>query len=310
MDKKFTITIHDLHGVRQYNLHQIIKKVALYATLFIVFSFLVGVFSIVYLDHTVDAIKAKKEETEQAYKELQQAVNNTQDALLSKKKELEAVSDRLNDIETMIGLAPAENVSLAERAETAHLTSEQVAILLQYVPNGSPVEYKGITSKFGYRTHPILKRRELHRGTDLRAAMNTPVYATANGVVEYSGYHKTSGYGRLIILDHSYGFKTFFGHLKKMAVKTGEFVRKGELIGYSGNSGKSNGPHLHYEVRFVQRPLNPYWFIKWDIRNYQQIFEKETKVPWQSLIAAVIPPNRIPETVPPLSQKVLLSRAK
>jgi murein DD-endopeptidase MepM/ murein hydrolase activator NlpD len=310
MDKKFTITIHDIHGVRQYNLHKIIKKVAFYVTLFAVFSFLVGVSSIVYLNHTVDTITAKKEETEHAYKELQKAVSMTEDALLTKKKELEAVSDRLGDIETMIGLVPTENVSLVERAKTAHLTSEQIAMVMQYIPNGSPVEYKGVTSKFGYRTHPTLNRKEYHRGTDLRAAMNTPVYATADGVVEYSGYHKTSGYGRLIILDHSYGFKTFFGHLKKMTVKAGEFVRKGDLIGYSGNSGMSNGPHLHYEVRFIQRPLNPYWFVKWDVRNFQQIFEKEKKVPWQSLIAAVVPPSRIQEAVPPLSQRVLLSRAK
>lgn len=310
MDKKFTITIHDMHGVRQYNLHRIIKKVALYGTLFVAFLFVLGASTIVYLNHAVDAISVKKTETEQAYHELQKAVSKADEALLSKKMELEAVSDRLNDIETMIGLVPAEHVSLSDRAETAHLTSEQVAILLQFVPNGSPVEYKGVTSKFGYRTHPTLNRREYHRGTDLRAAMNTPVYATADAVVEYSGHHKTSGYGRLIILDHSYGFKTYFGHLKKIKVKTGTFVKKGDLIGYSGNSGMSNGPHLHYEVRFVQRPLNPYWFIKWDIRNYQQIFNKEKKVPWQSLIAAVMPPNRTQETVLPLSQKVLLSRAR
>jgi len=173
-----------------------------------------------------------------------------------------------------------------------------MASLLQFIPNGTPIIYKGITSKYGYRIHPTLKRKEFHRGADMRAKMKTPVYATADGIVEYSGYHKKSGYGRLVILQHNYGFKTYFGHLNKVVVKSGAFIKKGTLIAYTGNSGMSSGPHLHYEVRFMSRPINPFWFIKWDAQNYNEIFEKEKKIPWQSLITAtaqikVLNPTRI-----------------
>jgi murein DD-endopeptidase MepM/ murein hydrolase activator NlpD len=144
----------------------------------------------------------------------------------------------------------------------------------------------GITSKFGYRTHPTLKSKEFHRGSDMKAKMKTPVYATADAIVEYAGYHKKSGYGRLVILKHNYGFKTLYGHLNKVVIKSGTFVKKGDLIAYTGNSGMSNGPHLHYEVRFMSRPVNPFWFIKWNAQNYNTIFEKEKKIPWQSLITA------------------------
>ena len=118
----------------------------------------------------------------------------------------------------------------------------------------------------------------------MKAKMKTPVYATADGIVEYSGLHKKSGFGNLVILQHNYGFRTYFGHLNKVVVKSGKFVRKGDLIAYTGNSGMSSGPHLHYEIRFIQRAINPFWFVKWNVKNYKDIFEKEKKIPWQSLI--------------------------
>ena len=142
--------------------------------------------------------------------------------------------------------------------------------------------------------------------------MDTEIFATADGVIEYAGLHNKSGYGRLVILDHNYGFKTYYGHLNKVLVKAGEYVKKGDVIALSGNSGMSNGPHLHYEVRFTQRVLNPFLFMKWDIENYSQIFEKEKNVPWQSLITAVTRDHQIEKATAPLllSQKVLLSKAK
>jgi murein DD-endopeptidase MepM/ murein hydrolase activator NlpD len=219
--------------------------------------------------------------------QLQISMQQTQERLKQKKQEFDAVSDSLAEIEELMGLKPIENANLQERVNITKLTSQERATLLELIPNGSPIAYHGITSKFGYRTHPLTHKRELHKGTDLKAKRNTPVYATADGIVEWAAYHKRSGFGNLIILVHLYGFKTYFAHLKKIVVKSGQFVKKGDLIGYTGNSGLSNGPHLHYEIRFIQRPLNPYWFIKWTQQNYSQIFEKEKKVPWQSVFEAM-----------------------
>ncbi len=311
MNNHFTITIHDDNGVKQFNLHNFVKKAIFYAVIFLVAVGFIAVSTILYLDYSVDKIEKKRVEIELAYealvernKYLKQSVDTTQKELESKQQELSEVSDSLSEIEVMIGLSLDAETPLVERVNLTKMTSENRATLLQFIPNGSPVPYNGITSKFGYRIHPTLGRREMHRGTDLKAEIGTPVYATADGIAEYSGYHEKSGYGNLIILEHNYGFKTYYGHLNKVVIKYGTFIKKGELIGYSGNTGMSNGPHLHYEVRFFSRALNPYWFIKWNVKNYQEIFEKEKSIPWQSLITAtahikVPKPTQIPQSLQP-----------
>ena len=294
MNNHFTITIHDDNGVRQFNVHRFVKKALIYALLFVISLVFIAVGTILYLNNTISQVEKKKAGVEAAYeqikdnnKELHKSMLATQDSLGLKKKELDELSDSLSEIETLIGLKPIAHSSIAQRVSATKLDSRHRMTLMQLIPNGSPIEYRGITSKFGYRIHPTLKKREFHRGIDMKARMNTPIYATADAVVEWSAYHKKSGYGRLIILAHIYGFKTYYGHLKKTVVKSGQFVKKGTLIGYTGSSGMSNGPHLHYEIRFIHRNINPYTFIKWTQKNYDEIFKKEKKIPWQSLITAI-----------------------
>ncbi len=315
MHNQFTITIHDEHGVKQFNIHQIIKRAGIYVLIFILFIFALAAFSIAYLNTSMNTIQTKKDELKSAFatletknKNLMKTVEMTENTLKMKRDELIAVTDKLSDIENLIGLSTQEGISLTERVDLATVTSEEMAALMQHVPNGSPIEYKGLTSKYGYRIHPTLDRKEFHRGSDLKAPMDTPIYATADAITEWAAPHKASGYGKLIILDHSFGFKTYYGHLNKIVVKSGQFIKRRDLIGYTGISAMSNGPHLHYEVRFVQRALNPFWFLKWNIASYNSIFEKEKNVPWQSLITAT---TRLHKTTIPLSsQKVLLSRAR
>lgn len=294
MDKHFTVTIHDENGVKTFNIHKMIKKLFIYLLMLF---FIVGIVAfgmIFYLNQSVDRIHDKKEQIQKAYNsllekdmDLQQSMQKTNALLQAKKAQLNELSDNLTEIEEMMGLKPLAKDTLEERVNITKLTSIQRATLLELIPSGSPVVYHGITSRFGIRTHPITGKKEFHKGSDMKAKINTPVYATANGIVEWAGFHKRSGFGNLIILAHAYGFKSYFGHLKKVVVKSGAFVKKGDLIGYTGNSGMSNGPHLHYEIRFLQRPLNPFWFIKWTQRNYNQIFEKEKKVSWKSIISAM-----------------------
>ena len=307
MDKHFTITIHDENGVKQFNVHKLVKKFFFWFLLFLASIAIIAAGTIIYLNNSVDAMQKKKADIEKAYKQiaeekhsLEEKVAATEAILTHKKKELDELSDSLTEIEELIGIKPIEEESLQERVNITLLNSEQHATLMQLIPSGSPIEYHGLTSKFGYRIHPITHKREFHKGSDMRAKRNTPVYATADGIVEWAGYHKRSGFGKLVILVHSFGFKTYFGHLKKIVVKSGQFVKKGDLIAYTGNSGISNGPHLHYEIHFIQRPVNPYWFIKWTQKNFYQVFEKEKKVPWQSIIKATsrIKIVQVPQTQP------------
>lgn len=122
-----------------------------------------------------------------------------------------------------------------------------------------PITWKGVTSKWGYRIDPVSgKRRLKHTGIDLRAGMNTPVYAPKEGVVRIAGWLK--GYGKTIIIDHKGGYSTRLAHLNSIGVKAGDQVKIGESIARSGQTGRVTGPHLHYEVRYNERPLNPILF--------------------------------------------------
>ena len=294
MNNHFTITIHDDNGVRQINLHRFVKNALLYALGFIGVLTFIALGTILYLDNSVDTVEDKKNAIEKAYKELEeknivltQNMAQTKKQFLTKKRELTELSTALTEIQTMIGMTPVdEDISLKDKFDLTKVTSEQMRTLMRMVPSGSPIEYHGITSKFGYRIHPTLHKKEYHKGTDLKAKMNTAVHAPADGIVEFAGKHTKSGFGRLVILDHAFGFKTYYGHLNKVVVKSKQFVKKGDIIAYTGNSGMSNGPHLHYEIRFMYNVLNPYWFIKWTVENYNEIFKKEKKVPWQSLVRA------------------------
>ncbi len=305
MDNHFTVIIDDHKGTTHFNLHKFVKKIIIYIIIFIFSTLFLGAGAILYLNHTVNEIMLKKEEIilnkkkiEHSYNELLQinndlienfnyskeAIELQEETLAQKRMEVDELSSSLNAIETLIGIAPDKNASIEDRINVAQLNTEHKATLLQFIPNGSPIVYNGITSKYGYRIHPLLQRKEFHKGTDMKAKMNTPVYATADGMVEWASTHKKSGYGKLIIMQHNYGFKSYFGHLNKIVVKSKQFVRKGELIGYTGNTGRSSGPHLHYEIRYFYQTINPYWFIKWTVENYDEIFNQTTKLPWNSII--------------------------
>jgi len=127
------------------------------------------------------------------------------------------------------------------------------------VPVGSPVsiaELSRISDEFGWRKHPILKKWVFHEGTDFAAATGSDVMVTSDGVVERVIKSK-KGYGNRIVVNHGYGYKTVYAHLKDMNVTRGEVVQRGDVIGTVGSTGLSTGPHLHYEVLVDNRPLNP-----------------------------------------------------
>ena len=123
------------------------------------------------------------------------------------------------------------------------------------IPSQMPLQGAVLTSDYGMRTHPVLKRRARHHGVDLAAPTGTPVYATADGLVGQA--ERFSTYGLYIRLDHGANLETRYAHLSKLAVAEGETVRKGDIIGYVGSTGRSTGPHLHYEVRIDGVAVNP-----------------------------------------------------
>ncbi|NTV01686.1 MAG: M23 family metallopeptidase [Chlorobiaceae bacterium] len=119
-----------------------------------------------------------------------------------------------------------------------------------------------VSSEFGLRMHPIHKRMIFHAGTDFSAPEGTKVMATADGTVAFSGFD--SGYGKKVIVDHGNGYQTIYAHLSKALIRQGQHVRRGDTIAFSGNTGLSTGPHLHYEVRKDNSVVNPTAFFSDD----------------------------------------------
>ena len=134
---------------------------------------------------------------------------------------------------------------------------------LAHMPSINPVPSGRIKSRFGYRTDPFTQKRRFHDGLDLAAARGTEVYAPASGRVESvrQRYSPGQGYGRQIVIDHGNGIKTRYAHLKNCLVKPGETVSRYTLIATVGTSGRSTGPHLHYEVIVNDKPVNPLKYI-------------------------------------------------
>ncbi|NLC71395.1 MAG: M23 family metallopeptidase [Desulfuromonadaceae bacterium] len=125
-------------------------------------------------------------------------------------------------------------------------------------PAGWPVRGQ-ISSPFGVRKSPFSGRQIFHEGIDIVAPLGTPVFASAKGTVSTAGYN--AGYGNLIVVDHGNGFQTAYGHNSKIFVKVGQQVKKGQKIASVGSTGRSTGPHLHYEVRLHGKPVNPRKFL-------------------------------------------------
>ncbi|MFV8466878.1 M23 family metallopeptidase [Flavobacterium sp. LB1P62] len=136
--------------------------------------------------------------------------------------------------------------------------------LLAAIPAIQPVRnenLKQLASGFGYRTDPFTKARKMHKGMDFSANTGTPIYATGDGVIAKAD-NSASGYGNHIVIKHGYGYETLYGHLSKYKVRAGQHVKRGDIIGYVGSTGRSEGPHLHYEVHKdgnVVNPLNFYY---------------------------------------------------
>ncbi|MEO6914822.1 MAG: M23 family metallopeptidase [Chitinophagaceae bacterium] len=144
-------------------------------------------------------------------------------------------------------------------------------VLLASTPAIQPVSNKSLTriaSGFGYRIDPVYKTVKMHAGLDFAAPQGTPIYATADGVVSEAG-NSGNGYGNHVVINHGYGYETLYGHMFRVKARRGEHVKRGTVIGYVGSTGKSTGPHCHYEVHKNDRPLDPVYFFYNDITPEQ-----------------------------------------
>ena len=170
-------------------------------------------------------------------------------------------------------------VELQSYDEIARMYEEK-SIMWAARPAIQPVSNKTLThlhATFGERLHPLLGYVRGHKGLDFTADIGTPVYATGDGVVK-SAYFSGS-YGNVIFLNHNYGYETRYAHLSSFNVKKGQNIKRGDIIGFVGNTGLSRGPHLHYEVLYKGLQINPINFFQRDLSNkeYEKLVEEGSK---------------------------------
>lgn len=185
------------------------------------------------------------------------------DLLISTSKKIDILERRLS----------SQSLSFKELLELAKDKEKMLACLpaIQPVRN---IELKRAISGFGYRIDPIYRTRRMHSGIDFTAKRGTEVYATGDGYVEEIE-NKRWGYGKSIIINHGYGYKTRYAHLSSFKIKKGQKIKRGELIGLIGSTGKSTGPHLHYEVVKDGVKVNPIGYFHSDLspEQYEKMLE-------------------------------------
>jgi len=272
------VTVSTPFGFKSFTLGRIKKRVLISFTAFAVLFLIFGSIGLFFSFSNNLILEGLLDKTKRGYQDIvaeNKGLKSIVDAEI-------ALKEKEANVESLINLRSESTP--AQKLDISSISVEQKTMLLKNIPNGSPVQFQGVTSDYGSRNHPVLGRSIFHEGIDLKAGVGTKVYSAADGIVEETKYN--GGYGNMLVVTHAYGFKSVYGHLSRFAVRPGEFVKKGQLVAFSGNTGMTAGPHLHYEVRFIGSPMNPAPFIKWNYTNFAYLFEKENKIRWASLVEA------------------------
>ena len=287
-DQRLVLMITHKDGSKYINVSMIFRQIALYVALFFLSLIFFIIIAIGVFRSEISDINTKTSLIEERNETMLLSNAMLNDEVNQRLQEISIASDKIDTLEGVVGVNNVPNENLVDRVDIASITGAQKAFFMKFIPNGYPLEsFSSITDPYGTRLHPVLKVVRQHTGTDFGARLGTSVFATADGVVDWADSGWNGGYGKLVKITHSFGFKTYYAHLNEVLIKAGSFVKKGQLIARTGNSGVSTGPHLHYEVRFLEKPIDPMNFARWDMKNFDSIFTKERSIAWQSLLATI-----------------------
>lgn len=189
----------------------------------------------------------------------------------------EATSDIVASISERMDILRREVYAQSKSYDEIIKLSAQKEERLRATPSIQPVmnkDMKCMASGFGVRIDPIYKTKRFHAGMDFSGNMGSKIYATGDGVVSLSGWN--SGYGNCVIINHGYGYETLYGHMSKIKARRGQKVRRGDVIGFMGSTGKSTGVHLHYEVHYKGKVMNPchYYFMDLSPKDYDKMMQE------------------------------------
>ena len=293
MSNKKPFSIHYLSSKRLRQINFSIRDFALFFVFLLIIS--VGINYYLSINFSTDYYKDKIEQAEQEYSDVSQELL---DKINKMERELALLEEKDSEMRTYAALPPLdEDIKvMGTGGSEEELNEDDSSTILdklrntidslsytldaqknsydiifnkiksnetmyRHIPSIMPVESAYLGSQYGYRTDPIDGKRRMHRGQDFAVNLNTPVLATGDGVVTKAQYD--SGWGRYVKIDHGYGYETIYAHLYKINVKKGQKIKRGDVIGKSGNSGRAAGFHLHYEVHKNKKVDDPkkYFFL-------------------------------------------------
>ena len=293
MSNKKPFSIHCLSSKRLRQINFSLRDFALFFVFLLIIS--VGINYYLSINFSTDYYKDKIEQAEQEYSDVSQELL---DKINKMERELALLEEKDSEMRTYAALPPLdEDIKvMGTGGSEEELNEDDSSTILdklrntidslsytldaqknsydiifnkiksnetmyRHIPSIMPVESAYLGSQYGYRTDPIDGKRRMHRGQDFAVNLNTPVLATGDGVVTKAQYD--SGWGRYVKIDHGYGYETIYAHLYKINVKKGQKVKRGDVIGKSGNSGRAAGFHLHYEVHKNKKVDDPkkYFFL-------------------------------------------------
>lgn len=228
------------------------------------------------LDQQMKELEQRDNDVYRAIFEANPIPDSARAKALENEKEIASVQ-KIKDNQLASSILATLN-NLKNRAKAQEKSYDEVAALvkdkeklLAHTPAIQPVnnkDLKRVASGFGYRIDPVYKTVKFHAGLDFSAVQGTPIYATADGTVIRAG-NTGNGYGNHVVINHGYGYETLYGHMVRVKVRNGQPVKRGEVIGWVGSTGKSTGPHCHYEVHKNGQKIDPIYFFYNDLNPEQ-----------------------------------------
>ena len=294
-----TITIVSENGSKQLTSTKAIQKVIVYCGVILFIAVILGYFAMSYFIKQLDDINTTKQESYMAFQNVYQQNMFLKNDIQKKIEELQAMHNRIDDLEKVVNFDSNDKKNNIDMNDLEKLNDKQKATILQIIPNGNPLAIFEMKQKAKKNTrdyglidmqYSALQTYNTNIGYDYYTSKSEPVYATADGLVEsMRDDNQKYGYGNIVRLSHIFGFSSAYTNLDKIAVKVGDFVNKGDIIGYTTPSKDREHISLYYEVRFLSQGLDTLSFIDWDTKNFQSIFntEKNENIDMNSLILAL-----------------------
>lgn len=287
-EDRLVVSIVDEKGSRQFSLPRNVTKLAIIGAFVVAGLFSLSFVAMYFLMHQVNDIAKQKSNAIAQYHSIYQKNALLRNAIRERTDELEVVNSKIDKLEDIVSIK--RNITQQPqitKVDLQSISNTHKLLLLSLIPNGDPL--KNFTSKHltAERLHPLRNVSGVDGAMDYIVPKSTPVYATADGVVVLVQNNGKTGLGNVIKLTHSFGFSSVYAHLDTLTINKGDFVQKGQIIGYSGNSGRSNGERLYYEVGFLGNSLNPATYASWNFDNFDAIFQKEDGIDWKNLVWAI-----------------------